>query len=220
MDAFHRDILRYVAPFATWIALQSTLPTTAWAYAVRAAATAVVGIVCLKGRRTGLDFRIGNCMWGIAAGLLVWTLWVIPENYTWYRTYLCWPLGTPDAMSTEASPYDPAVCGWPLTSLKLIGSAFVIAPVEEVFFRSFLYRWLQRRDFTSVPLSRFDLSAFLWTVFLFTLEHDRPVAAALAGVVYGIAAMRKGLGCAIIAHVVTNFALGIQVICRGAWGFW
>ena len=220
MDAIHRDILRCVAPFATWIALQSVLPATAWAYAVRAAATATVGLICLKGTRTGLRFRLSSCAWGLLAGLLVWALWVLPESCTWYRTYLCWPLGTPDAVTAEASPYDPAVCGWMLTCLKLVGSAFVIAPVEEVFFRSFLDRWLQRRDFSSVPLSRFDLSAFLWTVFLFTLEHDRPAAAALAGAVYGVAAMRMGLGCAIVAHVVTNLALGIQVVCRDAWGFW
>ena len=119
-----------------------------------------------------------------------------------------------------SGPYDPAVCGWTLTIVKLIGSAFVIAPVEEVFFRSFLYRWLQNRDFTAVPLSRFDLSAFLWMVFLFTLEHDRPLAAAMAGGVYGLLAIRWGLGSAILAHVVTNLALGLHVIYHGAWEFW
>ena len=114
----------------------------------------------------------------------------------------------------------PAVCGWTLTIVKLIGSAFVIAPVEEVFFRSFLYRRLQARDFRAVPLSRFDLSSFLWMVFLFTLEHDRPVVAALAGAAYGLLAIRFGLGSAIVAHVVTNLALGLHVICRGEWWFW
>ena len=112
------------------------------------------------------------------------------------------------------------MCGWTLTIVKLVGSAFVIAPVEEVFFRSFLYRWLQSRNFAAVPLSRFDLSAFLWMVFLFTLEHDRPVAAAMAGGIYGLLAIRWGLGSAIVAHVVTNLALGLHVIYHGAWAFW
>ena len=130
------------------------------------------------------------------------------------------PLPPRPPPSTAPSPYEPAVCGWALTIAKLIGSAFVIAPVEEVFFRSFLYRWLQKRDFLSVPLSRFNLSAFLWMVFLFTLEHDRPLAAAAAGALYGLAAIRFGLASAIVAHVATNLLLALYVIHQGAWAFW
>ena len=143
-----------------------------------------------------------------------------PEISPFYRTWFCWPIGSLPAASTDPSPYDPAVCGWTLTVAKLVGSAFVIAPVEEVFFRSFLYRWLQKRDFLSIPLARFNLSAFLWMVFLFTLEHDRPLAAALAGAVYGFAAIRWGLTSAIIAHVTTNLLLALHVIFSGAWAFW
>ena len=146
--------------------------------------------------------------------------WIAPEFSTFYRTWFCWPIGSIPIVTPDPSPYEPAVCGWTLTIAKLIGSAFVIAPVEEVFFRSFLYRWLQKRDFLSVPLSRFNLSAFLWMVFLFTLEHDRPLAAAVAGAAYGLAAVRFGLASAIVAHVTTNLLLALYVIHQGAWAFW
>ena len=245
-----RNIFLYAAPFATWIGLQMVLPITAWAYAVRAAATALVGVWCLwKGRsdksvaspngpRQARPPRLGEAalsplhgpgeaalsplrfFTGLLAGILVTVLWIVPEIFPFYRTWFCWPIGSLPAASTDPSPYDPAVCGWTLTIAKLVGSAFVIAPVEEVFFRSFLYRWLQKRDFLSIPLSRFDLSAFLWMVFLFTLEHDRPLAAALAGAVYGFAAIRWGLTSAIIAHVTTNLLLALHVIFSGAWAFW
>ena len=234
-----RNIFLYAAPFATWIGLQMVLPVTAWAYAVRAAATALVGLWCLwKGRsdksvaspngpRQARPPRLGEAalsplrfFTGLLAGILVTVLWIVPEISPFYRTWFCWPIGSLPAASTDPSPYDPAVCGWTLTVAKLVGSAFVIAPVEEVFFRSFLYRWLQKRDFLSIPLSRFDLSAFLWMVFLFTLEHDRPLAAALAGAVYGFAAIRFGLASAIIAHVTTNLLLALHVIFSGAWAFW
>ena len=151
--------------------------------------------------------------------MLVCALWIAPEYSTWYRTWLEMPLGVPPP-APGPSPYEPSVCGWPLTIVKLVGSAFVIAPVEEVFFRSFLYRRLQAEDFRAVPLSRFDLSSFLWMVFLFTLEHDRPVVAAMAGAAYGLLAIRFGLGSAIVAHVVTNLALGLHVIYWGEWWFW
>ena len=64
------------------------------------------------------------------------------------------------------------------------------------------------------------MSAFLWTVFLFTLEHDRPLAAALCAVVYGLLYLRCGLLAAIVAHVTTNLLLAIYVIHSGQWGFW
>ena len=153
-------------------------------------------------------------------GILVTVLWIVPEISSFYRTWFCWPLGSLPPAPTAPSPYDPAVCGWSLTVAKLVGSAFVIAPVEEVFFRSILYRWLQNRDFRAVPLSRFDLSAFLWTIFLFTLEHDRPLAAALAGALYGFAAIRFGLAGAITAHVTTNLLLALHVIFSRSWSFW
>ena len=225
-----RDIFRYAAPFATWIALQTALPANAWAYAVRAAATAAVGVFCLRqgGPRPVAAATLGEAALspfrlffiGILIGVLVTILWIAPEFSTFYRTWFCWPIGSLPASSSAPSPYEPAVCGWALTVAKLVGSAFVIAPVEEVFFRSFLYRWLQKRDFLSVPLSRFNLSAFLWMVFLFTLEHDRPLAAAVAGALYGFAAIRWGLASAIAAHVTTNLLLAVYVIHQNAWAFW
>ena len=237
-----REIFRYAAPFATWIALQTALPAAAWAYAVRSAATALVGIFCLwrggsrscatvteSGKRVASpnSEHLGEAalsplhlLAGLLVGVIVTVLWIVPEISTFYRTWCCWPIGSLPAASHHPSPYDPAVCGWALTITKLIGSAFVIAPVEEVFFRSFLYRWLQKRDFRAVPLSRFNLSAFLWMVFLFTLEHDRPLAAALAGALYGFAAIRWGLASAIAAHVTTNLLLALHVIFSNSWAFW
>ena len=214
-----RDAVLYAAPFVAWIALQMALPATAVGYAVRTGVTAAIGLACLLVLKAPCEFPWRGVIVGLIGGLVVNVLWIAPEYSTWYRTWMELPIGElPPAAGP--SPYEPSVCGWPLTIVKLIGSAFVIAPVEEVFFRSFLYRRLQARDFRAVPLSRFDLSSFLWMVFLFTLEHDRPVVAALAGAAYGLLAIRFGLGSAIVAHVVTNLALGFHVICRGEWWFW
>ena len=230
-----REIFRYAAPFATWIALQTALPATAGAYAVRTVATALVGVWCLWNvrSRSGKSAASPNAahlgeaalsplrlFLGLLVGVVVTVLWIAPECSSFYRTWFCWPIGSLPPAPTAPSPYAPSVCGWALTVAKLIGSAFVIAPVEEVFFRSFLYRWLQKRDFLSIPLSRFNLSAFLWMVFLFTLEHDRPLAAVIAGALYGLAAIRFGLASAIVAHVTTNLLLALYVINRGAWAFW
>lgn len=224
MDIARKNILHATAPFAAWILLQTFLPATAWAYAVRTAATAIFAALAFRHlAKVDGAMALPGCRAvaiGFAAGLAVCALWILPDDLPWYRTWMCWPIGSSPEPSSAPSPYDPATCGWPLTAAKLVGSAFVIAPVEELFFRSFLYRWLQKRDFTSVPLSRFDMSAFTWMVFLFMLEHDRPAAAAMAGATYGFVAMRWGLWSAVVAHVVTNLALGLHVIYHGTWGFW
>ena len=217
-----KDAVLYAAPFVTWIALQMLLPATAVGYAVRTAATTAVALACLKflkAPKGPVPAPLKTAIVGLIGGLIVCALWIAPEYSSWYRTWLEMPIGEPPP-APAPSPYEPSVCGWPLTLVKLVGSAFVIAPVEEVFFRSFLYRRLQARDFRAVPLARFDLSSFLWMVFLFTLEHDRPVVAALAGAAYGLLAIRFGLGAAIVAHVVTNLALGLHVIYWGEWWFW
>lgn len=225
-----RNTFAFIAPFAAWIGLQTVLPATAGAYAVRSGVTFLVLLIVLPtivqvSSRSCGPSRVPRSLlltffFGLLGGLLVLALWILPEFSDFYRTWCVWPLGSLPAVSTKPSPYDPAVCEWSLTIAKLLGSAFVIAPVEELFFRSFLYRRLQARDFTAVPHGTFDLSAFLWTVFLFTLEHDRPLAAALCAVVYGLLYLRCGLLAAIVAHVTTNLLLAIYVIQSGQWGFW
>lgn len=225
-----RNTFAFIAPFAVWIVLQTLLPATAGAYAVRSGVTFLVLLIVLptivqvSSRSCGPSLvpssLVLTSFLGLLGGLLVLALWILPEFCDLYRTWCVWPLGSLPTVSTEPSPYDPSVCGWPLTIAKLVGSSFVIAPVEELFFRSFLYRRLQKRDFTTVPHTSFDLSAFLWTVFLFTLEHDRPLAAALCAVVYGLLYIRYGLLAAIVAHVTTNLLLAIYVIVEGQWGFW
>ena len=197
--------------------LMLVLPSTAWAYSARAA-TAGVGLLAfffMVAERKAPS--LGSVIWGLAAGLGVCLLWVWPESFAFYRRFFI--IGG-DAQPGAPSPYDPAVCGWALTIAKLAGSAFIIAPAEELFFRSFLYRWIQGGDTNGARIDRFDIGAFIWTVGLFALEHDRYLAGAMAGVIYGLLAIRKGLASAIVAHVVTNLALGLYVIVYGEWTFW
>lgn len=215
-----RETILYCAPFVTWMGLLQFLPATAGAYALRGAITALIGIACFfiarRNKPTNLPtYSLTNFLLGAAAGLLMAVVWIAPEYSSFYCDYF-----TYGATLDDPSPYAPAQCGWQLTLAKLCASAFVIAPVEEIFFRSFLYRRIQSRDFLSVPLTRFDLSAFCWMVVIFTLEHNRPLVAAVAGALYGWLAIRRGIGSAIVAHVVTNFALGVYVIRFNEWAFW
>ncbi|MCR5413936.1 MAG: CAAX prenyl protease-related protein [Kiritimatiellae bacterium] len=222
------DTLAAVVPYAVWMVLMFALPGTAASYAIRSACALVALAVFLPkdGGRVARPFFSGRAWaslaWGLAAGLLVTVLWIAPESIPAYRDFsLVGFLGLGGGAAAGASPYDPAVCGWPLTAVRLAGSAFVIAAVEELFFRSFLYRWLQKSDWTKVDPGKFDLSAFLWMIGLFSLEHHTRLAAgAMAGAVYGFVAIRRGIGSAIVAHMTTNFALGVWVVATRDWNFW
>lgn len=193
--------MRLVLPYAVWMVLMMALPATAWAYAVRTAAAAVALGWTLWGFRDRLTLRWRDLWWGFGAGLLVLALWVLPEELAWYRQ---WCIFGDQSADVTRSAYDPAVNGWTLTAVHLFGSAVVIAIAEELFFR----RWLVR------------FAGFWWMVALFALEHDRFVAGAVCGVVYGLIALRVSLKSAIVAHVTTNFLLGVYVLQSGAWRFW
>ncbi len=125
------------------------------------------------------------------------------------------------AAALAGSVYSPAVCGWPLTLVRLAGSAFVIAVAEEFFWRGFLCRWIQNIDFLDVDIGKFAPFAFFVTVALFGAEHTEWLMGALTGVLYGLFFLRtRDIWAAAVAHVTTNLLLGVYVLVFGAYQFW
>jgi hypothetical protein len=93
--------------------------------------------------------------------------------------------------------------------------------LEEVFYRSFIYRYVAKADFLSVPLNRFLPGSFVLTALMFGLSHNEWIAGILCGAAYHWLVLRKNrLGDAMTAHAITNFLLGAWVVWRGAWHFW
>lgn len=111
---------------------------------------------------------------------------------------------------------------WFFLLVHLLGSTFVVPPLEEVFYRSFLYRYFVKLDFLSMPFSRFHPLSFMVTSLIFGAgEHYQWLAGILCGFAYQWLAIRKNrIGDAMAAHAITNFLLGIWVISTGAWNFW
>jgi CAAX prenyl protease-like protein len=228
---FQKATLFAVAPFAVWMALMFLLPSSnALGYAFRTLASAVALLAALVYfvRKSPLDMSAARCdvksrlagvFWGVAAGVVVAVFWVAPEYIPLYRQW-CIAGEVPSPLEAQNSAYDPNVCGWALTVLRIVGSAFIIAPAEELFFRSYLYRRLQSEQWRKVDRRNFDLSAFLWTTGLFALEHNRIVAALMAGAFYLFIYRRFGFMSAAVAHVVTNLLLALFVLYTGAWAFW
>ena len=103
----------------------------------------------------------------------------------------------------------------------LLGSTFVVPQLEEVFYRSFLYRYFVKIDFQAMPFSRFHPLSFVVTSVLFGFEHYHWLSGILCGIAFQALVIRKNrLGDAITAHAITNFLLGLWVFWKGVWSFW
>lgn len=110
---------------------------------------------------------------------------------------------------------------WFFLAVHIFGMTVVVPPLEEVFYRSFLYRFIAKPNFLEVPLNRFLPLPFFVTAILFGFEHSQWLAGILCGVAYQWLVLRKNrLGDVMTAHAITNFLLGIYIVWRGAWNFW
>ncbi len=149
---------------------------------------------------------------GVGVGLVVFALW-IQLDAPWMS------IGSPSA---SFLPLDPAgALIWPLVILRWIGAALVVPVMEELFWRSFLMRWIQSPQFESVVPQRVALKAVVLSTFVFVLAHTLWLAAIIAGLAYAWLYVRTGkLWLPIIAHAVTNGALGVWVVVTGNWAFW
>lgn len=162
----------------------------------------------LKGRPFG---GLGEVALPLAVGVLVYLAWV-RMDWSW-------------AQMGESAGYDPSRAG-PLASpilagIRLLGAAVVVPVMEELFWRSFLIRYLISQDFESVPLGTFTVGSFFFTVILFGSEHHLWLAGMMAGLAYNLLWCRTGrLWPCILAHSTTNLVLGIHVLITGEWWWW
>lgn len=160
---------------------------------------------------TRFKVNSGHLITTLALSVVVFVLWI---NMDW-----------PFAAMGEIHAYDPRLLpeGWlyPFITLRLFGASVVVPLFEELFWRSFILRYIIDPDFTSVKLGTFSWPSFVISSALFGLEHNLWLAGIMAGIFYNILLYRtKNLWYCILAHGVTNLALGIYVIKTGSWQFW
>lgn len=110
---------------------------------------------------------------------------------------------------------------WALVVVRIFGAAIVVPVMEELFWRSFIMRWIAAQDFRSVSPARVGIKAFAITAIVFGLEHQLWLAGIVAGVAYAwLYATSRNLWLPILAHAITNAALGVWVVVNQEWRFW
>jgi uncharacterized protein len=153
----------------------------------------------------------------LAAGLLVAALWIGLDPF--------YPKLSSLNNNTPWNPHlafgDQSTLAWSFVVVRLVGSTLVVPLIEEVFYRSFLYRYLASPAFESVSLRGIRWGPFVATAVVFGLAHHEWLAGILcAGIYQGLVCWRGRLGDAITAHAFTNLLLGLWVVWKGAWHFW
>lgn len=223
-------VLARVAPFAVFVVLtfaQDSFGEGAryWLYLAKT----VLGAWMICEVRPAVEEMRWKLSWEAAlVGVAVFALWVGLDGHYPPLNDLLQKIGLGSKKSSPAPIWNPNVqfgagsaLAWLFIAVRLGGSALIVPPLEEVFFRSFLYRAIAKKDFQSVPFGAFLWTPFLVTSLLFGLEHHQWLAGILCGFAYqGLVIWKKRLGDAITAHAITNLLLGVWVVWKGAWQFW
>ena len=218
-----RAALVRCVPFAAFmllLALRGLLPVDGaldarWLYA--ASVFIVGGLLAWYWREYGELVRqtlpnAGEAALAAVVGLVVFLLWTRLDA-PWMQ------LAEPTASFVPIDANGALI--WPLVALRWIGATLVVPVMEELFWRSFLMRWVRSPQFETVLPQQVGVKAVVLSTFVFMLAHTLWLAAVIAGLAYAWLYMRTGkLWVAVLAHAVTNGALGIWVVTTQRWAFW
>ena len=223
------DILPYVVPMFAYVGLTSLegylpqllgKPSPAWyPIAVRRQAVIVV-LLAWHYRATWSDFRprprAATIVLGVLTGLFVCAAWVGLDGH--YPTL--------HVSGGSRSAFDPTrprrrSRDGPLSLCRLLGLVVVVPVIEELFWRSFLLRWMIDNDFLRVPIGKVTPMAAAVTSGFFGLAHPEWLPALLTGALWAwLLWWTRSLSACLISHATANLALGVYVIVTHEWKFW
>jgi len=156
-----------------------------------------------------LDLHFG---WrGPLTGVAVFALWLLCAHWLIPRA------GEPPALASLSAPL---AISWILC--RVLAAVFTVPVAEELAYRGYLMRRLVDSRFERVPYSAVRWPALALSALAFGLMHGALwLPATVAGVAYGMLAMRSGkLGDSIAAHGTANALLAAAVLGLGQWQLW
>jgi len=237
---FDRTFQAYVVPFVAFMAFIAAaqvlgdvlgVESKYWLYPLQTVVCAGLLVFYWKSYDWG-DW--GRVTFGlpIVAGLVVFGLWVAPQELLrWVPSF-----GGLLEGSKALAYFEPRVEGFDprgasdeqwvvvLTIIARCMRLMIVVPlVEEIFWRGFLQRWLVKEKFSEVSVGTFSRLSFFGTAVAFMLVHspvDWPAAFATGLIFGGVVLRTRSVFAAVLAHAVTNVALGIYILTTGQWGFW
>lgn len=225
-DPLRRDAFARTLPFVLFIcvlAVRGALPASElgldagqlpWLYAVQAA-VACGALFLLRSQYRELaspGLRLAPLLASVLGGVAILLLWISPQP-GWAR------LGT--SAATFVPVDETGALRWGLIAVRTMGAVLVVPIMEELFWRSFLMRWIDKRDFLALSPRMASLTAVIASSAVFALAHDLWLAAFCAGLLYAqIYRRTQNIWYPVIAHATTNLLLAVWVITQSAWNYW
>jgi CAAX prenyl protease-like protein len=172
------------------------------------------------------EMRWAFCWEAVVVGVAIFGVWIgisgewTTQNSLWVKIGISHPEAKPALVWDPLTQFGPGL-GWIFVVVRILGSTLIVPPLEEVFYRSFLYRYIASQNFLSLPLNIFLPVPFVATAVIFGFSHNEWLAGILCGAAFQWLVLRKNrLGDAMTAHAITNFLLGAWVVWKHAWNFW
>lgn len=223
-----RAMLPYVIPMFGYLAMTTAEgylpagadghPSHVWyplGYTAKVAITAALMWACRSTWRDLSPFPGPKAVaLAVVLGLLVIVAWVGLDGY--YPTF---------ALTGTRSAFDPNVLPtagrWAFVAVRLLGLVVLVPVFEELFWRSFLVRWLIDDDFTRVPIGRVTPLAAVVTSVIFGVVHPEWLPGVLTGFAWAwLLWHTRSVTACVISHATANLALGLYVLATGDWKFW
>jgi len=209
----------YVAPlavFSLFTALESALPASIYPVLYLVKMCAVTAALAFF-RHTLRDIRPS---WRLVApsilvGLAVCGAWVGIDRWVPYPH-----LGGRAAYDPFSS-IESAEGAAGFLVIRFYGLVLLVPVMEELFWRSFLLRYLTESRFSSVPMGTFSPMAFCLVAAFTGLAHPEWLVAAIASAIYTLLLRHtRSLFAVTVAHAVTNAALGVYILSSHNWQYW
>jgi exosortase E/protease (VPEID-CTERM system) len=207
-------VAAYLIPFLSILAASMVAQLASggfeWLYPLRVIAALAALWYFRQSYRT-LTWRFG---WtSIALGVFAFLVWIGLESFV-----------NPGARTGIPLELARAPTGANLVWLifRVLGAVVTVPIAEELAFRGFLMRQFDSNEFQSVRWQSVSWLAIVLSSAAFGALHGvRWVPAAITGVVYAVAVIRRGsIGDAIAAHATTNALIAGVVLVGGYWQFW
>jgi len=213
--------LPYTAPFALFLLLTSmegTLHAAFYpvAYTVK---IILVGLLLIGLRRKFPEARPGGRGWAVAAllGAVLTCVWLVTDHYAPHFKFL-----------GHRTAYNPLheipnrARAIAFLCVRFFGLVVIAPMVEELFYRSFLLRFVtDMDDFQRVPLGTWTPLALGICVMLFAVSHPEWLSAAIFALAMCLLLRyTKNLFACILAHATTNLLLGVYILQTGQWQYW
>ncbi len=211
------DYTMPIVVFGAFTAVEGQLPL-AWyplLYLIKVCAVTLSLVLC---RSVLADIRPSRrvVMPAAIVGGAVFVAWIGIDKWVPYPH-----LGTRVGFNPFESLDRPGVAA-AFVVVRLYGLCLLVPVMEELFWRSFLLRYLTTTEhFESLPVGVFSWGAFWLVALVFGIAHPEWLPAVITACAYALLLRRtKSLFAVVVAHAVTNGALGIYILLSHDWLYW